>query len=235
MRFMYLMIAIATSVFANEYYAKLEPIQTYVVKSSVSGKVLFSNDKIEGLSADNSTIIELDSSVEKIELSQIKAKLTFVSKMLSIEENNYKRLSKVKTRSDFEKDSQLLKSLNLEATNADLLVRKAVLEDIIKNKKLIEKDRYIYNVNVKNGDYVTPGTLLYETKDLSRGKLEIFVPINEVEKLKNKTIYLNNEETNLKIDKIFQIGHQKHISSYQVDIIVENPKIFSRLVKIEFK
>lgn len=235
MRFIYLLLICAVSAWSSEYYAKLEPIQTYVIKSSVSGKVIFSNEKIEGFMADKSTIIEIDNYVEGIELKQIKNKLNFVSRMLKIEEQNYKRLSKVKTRSAFDKDAQLLKSLNLESTKADLLIRQATLKDIIANKKLVEKDRYIYNINVKKGDYVTPGTLLYEAKDLGSGKLEIFVPINEVETLKNKTIYLDSEKTNLKIDKIFKVAHSKHISSYQVAIIVNNPKVFSRLVKIEFK
>lgn len=234
MKFIYLLLFV-TGVYASEYYAKLEPIQTYIIKSSVSGKVTFSNDKIEGKTANNSTIIEIDNYVEKIELKQIQNKLDFVAKMLKIEEQNHKRLSKVKTRSAFDKDAQLLKSLNLESSKADLLIRQAILKDTIKNKKLVEENRYIYNINVKKGDYVTPGTLLYESKELNKGKLEIFIPINEVESLKNKTIYLDGVKTNLKIDKIFQVAHSKHISSYQVDIIVENPRIFSRLIKIEFK
>ena len=235
MRFIYLFLIFALSAFSSEYYAKLEPIQTYKIKASVNGRVVFSNEKIEGLMASGTSVIEIDSFLEKMELIQVKSKLDLVSKMLDIEAQNYKRLSKVKTRSAFEKDTQLLKSLNLESSKADLLIRQAVLKDTIENKKLVEKNRYIYNINVKKGDYVMPGTLLYEAKDLSRGKLEIFVPINDAKSLKNKTIYLNDEKTNLKIDKIFQVGHQKHISSYKVDIIVQNPKIFSRLVKIEFK
>ena len=38
---------------------------------------------------------------------------------------------------------------------------------------------------------MTPGTLLYEAKDLSKGKLEIFVPIAQIEEIKNKEIYLD--------------------------------------------
>lgn len=235
MRFICLMLFFVASAFSSEYYAKLEPVQTYIIKSSVNGKVIYSNEKIEGFMSNNSTIIEIDNFVENVELKEIKNKLSFVARMLKIEEQNYKRLNKVKTRSAFDKDAQLLKSLNLESTRADLLIRQAVLKDILANKKLVENKRYIYNINVKKGDYVTPGTLLYETKDLSKGKLEIFVPINEVQSLKNKTIYLDNEKTNLKIDKIFKVAHSKHISSYKVDIVVDNPKIFSRLVKIEFK
>ena len=235
MKYLVLCFLFISTAFSDEYYAKLEPVQTYVIKSSVSGKVIFSNNKIEGLSANNSKIIELDSKVEKLELHQVNKKISLIAKMLKIEDKNYERLKKVRTKSEFDKDVQLLKSLNLQSAKSDLIIRKVVLKDIIQKKVLIESNRYIYNVNVKKDDYVTAGTVLYEVKDLSKGKLEIFVPINETKGLKNKTIFLNGNKTEIKIDKIYKVAHLKHISSYKVDIIVPNPKIFSRLVKIEFK
>jgi len=235
MKYILGLFLIINTVYGNEFYAKLEPLQTYIIKSSVSGKVIFSNDKIEGLSANNSKIIEIDSVVEKLELNQVNKKIDLISKMIRIENKNYERLKKVRTKSDFDKDVQLLKSLNLESTKADLLIKKVSLTDIIKKKKLIENNRYIYNIKVKKDDYVTAGTILYEAKDLSEGKLEIFVPIKEVDSLKNKTIYLDGKSTDIKIDKIYKVAHSKHISSYKVDIIVPSPKIFSRLIKIEFK
>jgi len=228
--FLYISLA-----FSTEYYAKLEPVQTYVVKSSVNGKVLFSNDKIEGFTAKNTKIIEIDSIVENLELKQVNKKIELIKKMIKIENTNYQRLKKVRTKSAFDKDLQLLKSLNLESTKADLISKKEILKNTIKNKNLSEDNRYIYNINVKKDDYVTPGTILYETKDLSLGKLEIFVPVSQIDTLKDKTIYLNKKQTNLKIDKIYKVAHSKHISSYKVDIIVPNPKTFSRLIKIEFK
>jgi hypothetical protein len=88
---------------------------------------------------------------------------------------------------------------------------------------------------VEKDDYVNPGTLLYEAKDLSKGKLEIYVPIGDVEAIKTKTIYIDGEKTDLKINKIYDVADSKHISSYKCEIIINNPKTFSRLVKIEFK
>ncbi len=235
MRYLVLFFLLTGSAFSNEFYAKLEPIETYVVKSAASGKVIYSNKQIEGLNANNTKIIEIDSSVERLELEQINKKIKLLTQMLTIEDKNYNRLKKVRTKSDFDKDVQLLKSLNLESTKSDLLIRQAILKDIIKNKKLIESNRYIYNISVKKDDYVTAGTVLYEAKDLTQGKLEIFVPISEVNSLQNKVIYLNGKQTEIKVDKIYKVAHSKHISSYKVDIVVPNPKIFSRLIKVEFK
>lgn len=224
-----------TTIFASEYYAKLEPIESYQIKSAVSGKVIYSNSKIEGLKANNSTIIEIDSMVNKVELEQSRNKLKYIDEMIKIETNNYDRLNQVSSKSAFEKDTQKLKVINLESSKADMIVKIDTLKDTISNKKLIEKSNYIFNIAVKEGDYVNPGTLLYEAKDLSKGKLEIFVPIAQIEEIKNKEIFLNGVKSDIKISKIYEIADSTNISSYKVELILDNAKIFSRLVKIEFK
>lgn len=223
------------TVFANEYYAKLEPIESYQIKAAVSGKVVFSNTKIEGDYANNSMIIELDSKVNAIDLEQSRNKLKYINEMINIEDNNYKRLSKVSSKSVFEKDAQKLKVVNLQSTKADMIVKIENLKDTISNKKLIEKSNYIFNISVKKGDYVNPGTLLYEAKDLSKAKLEFFVPISKIEEIKSKNIYLDNVKSDIKINKVYSIADSSHISSYKVQLILDDIKVFSRLVKIEFK
>jgi hypothetical protein len=235
MRIIGIYLLIISSMFASEYYAKLEPIDSFQVKSGVSGKVIFSNSKIEGLKANNSTIIEIDSLVNKVELEQSKNKLKFIDEMLEIEKNNYSRLNQVTSKSEFEKDTQKLKVINLESSKADMIIKIENLKDIISNKKLIEKSNYIFNIAVKEGDYVNPGTLLYESKDLSKGKLEIFVPITQIEEIKNKEIFLDGVKSNVKISKIYDVADVTNISAYKVELILEDVKIFSRLVKIEFK
>ena len=235
MRIIGIYLLIISSMFASEYYAKLEPIDSFQVKSAVSGKVIFSNSKIEGLKANNSTIIEIDSLVNKVELEQSKNKLKFIDEMLEIEKNNYNRLNQVTSKSEFEKDAQKLKVINLESSKADMIIKIENLKDIISNKKLIEKSNYIFNIAVKEGDYVNPGTLLYESKDLSKGKLEIFVPITQIEEIKNKEIFLDGVKSNVKISKIYDVADVTNISAYKVELILEDVKIFSRLVKIEFK
>ena len=235
MKILTLFLLTITTIFASEYYAKLEPIESYQIKSAVSGKVIYSNSKIEGLKANNSIIIEIDSMVNKVELEQSRNKLKYIDEMIKIETNNYDRLNQVSSKSAFEKDTQKLKVINLESLKADMIVKIDTLKDIISNKKLIEKSNYIFNIAVKEGDYVNPGTLLYEAKDLSKGKLEIFVPIAQIEEIKNKEIFLNGVKSDIKISKIYEIADSTNISSYKVELILENAKIFSRLVKIEFK
>lgn len=235
MKILFVVFIGISTLFANEYYAKIEPVQSYTIKAATSGEVIYTNEAIEGEFASNSVIVELDSTVDRVDLEQTQNKLALFKQMIEIERNNYERLKKVTTRSDFDKDSQLLKTLNLQSTQADLNIKIAQLQENIANKKLIEKNRYIYRIDVKKGDYINAGTLLYEAKDLSKGKIELFIPISEVTTLENKKIFMNDEPTELKIHKIYQVADAKNISSYKVEIIIEEPKAFSSLVKIEFK
>ena len=235
MKIIWITLLLVSSIFASEYYAKLEPIDSFQIKSAVAGKVIFSNSKIEGLKANNSTIIELDSEVDKVELEQSKNKLKFIDEMLKIEQNNYDRLNQVSSKSAFEKDTQKLKVINLESSKADMIIKIETLKDTISNKKLEEKSNYIFNISVKEGDYVSSGTLLYEAKDLSKGKLEIFVPIAQIDEIKNKEIYIDGIKSDIKISKIYNVADAVNISSYKVELIVSDVKTFSRLVKIEFR
>ena len=235
MKIIWIFLLSLSTIFASEYYAKLEPIDSFQVKSAVAGKVVFSNSKIEGLKANNSTIIELDSSVNKIELEQSKNKLKYIEEMITIEKNNYDRLNQVSSKSAFEKDTQKLKVINLESSKSDMIIKIESLKDTIDNKKLVEKSNYIFNIAVKEGDYVNAGTLLYESKDLSKGKLEIFVPIAQINEIKNKDIYLDGIKSDVKISKIYDVADITNISSYKVELIISNVNTFSKLVKIEFR
>lgn len=223
-------------IFAQEYYSKLEPINTYSIKAATSGKVIYTNDFVEGkLVVKNTKVVGLDDELNKVELTQIENKLKSLDEMLQIQKTNYERLNKISSKSAYEKDNQKINVLNLETQKADLLIKIATLKDTINNKNLYEKNRYIYNISVRNGDYVGAGTLLYEAKDLSKGKLEIYIPISDYKEVQNKKIFIDGKESDLKIDKIYKVADSKHISSYKCEIIVPNPKTFSKLVKVEFK
>lgn len=229
-----LMLASSFS-FASEYYAKLEPVVTYDIKSSVSGKVEYVNDAIEGKQANESTIIKIDNYVNKIDLKYSKEKLDTLEKILAIEEDTLKSYNKVSSKSKFDKDTQKVKILNIVSSISDLQTKIKTLEDTIKNKILEEKSNYIYDISVEEGDYVNPGSALYTAMDLSSGKLSIFIPLDEASTIKEKTIYIDGEKSNLTISKLYDVADSKHISSYKCEIIVPNPKSFSKLVKIEFK
>lgn len=235
MKIILFILSCISFVYSNEYYAKAEALNTYIIKSEVSGKVIYTNENIEGLNALNSLIIKIDDKVDLIDYKETKNKLKILNEIINIEEKNYRRLNKLSSKSIFDKENQKIKYLNLKSSKSDVLIKLTNLENRIKNKKLYEKDSYIFNINVKKGDYVNPGTILYEKKDLSSSKLEIFIAISEVKNIRNKKIYINSKLTSLKIHKIYKVADDKHLSSYKTIIILPKINNFSSLVKIEFK
>lgn len=229
------LLILSSLTLASEYYSKLEPVESYNIKSSVSGKVLYVNSQVEGKFVVNDTLVKIDDKINKIELKQTKEKLRTLQEVLSIEEEILESYKKVSSKSKFDKDNQKIKILNIKSSIVDLETKIATLKDSIENKQLKEKNRYIYDINVKEGDYVNPGSVLYTSKDTTSGKLEVFIPIDEAKIIKSKSIYLDGKKTDLKISKFYDIADSKHISSYKCEIVVPKPQTFSKLVKVEFK
>jgi len=228
-------IFLGTVCFASEYYAKATPINTYNVKSSVSGKVVYVNNEIESKNATNSLIVKIDDKVNKIDLQQSQMKLKNLEEILKLEKGTLESYKKVSSKSKFDKDNQKIKILNIESSISDIKTRIETLQDSIQNKNLSEKDTYVFDIAVEIGDYVNPGTSLYTAMDLSYGKLEIFIPINDAKSITTKDIYLNGKKSDLKISKLYRVADVKHISSYKCEIIIPTPKRFSSLYKVEFK
>ena len=230
-----LLLLSSSMILASEYYAKLNPINTYDVKSAVSGQIVYVNNSIESKNATNSTIVEIDSRVNVEDLKQSQIKLKNYKAIFKIEQGTLESFKKVSSKSRFDKDNQRVKIFNISSNISDLETKIATLQDAISNKTLIEKNNYIYNIAVEIGDYVAPGVILYSSMDLSAGKLEVYIPIDKANEIKSKTIFLDGEKTDLKISKLYTIADSTHISSYKCEIIVPSPKSFSNLVKIEFK
>jgi multidrug efflux pump subunit AcrA (membrane-fusion protein) len=228
-------ILLSTFAFATEYYAKVEPVNTYKVKSSVSGKVVKVYKEFESKFVKDELIVKIDDSVNKIDLKQSQIKLDNLKQIQQFENETLKRFNKVSSKSKYDKDNQKIKILNVISNISDLETKIATLKDTIKNKNLYEKNRYIYTIAVEEGDYVNPGTHLYTAMDLSFGKLEVFLPIDTAASIQDKLIYIDGKQTDLKIAKLYSVADTQHISSYKCEIIIPKPEQFSVLVKVEFK
>ena len=126
--------------------------------------------------------------------------------------------------------------VNLKTQKEDLTLKIKTLEDRIakKNIKLV-KGNYIYKIYPRAGDYLNPGAKLMDVYDISGARLVIYVSLDDLEGIKQKKIYLDGEESSVKIDKIWQVADSVNISAYRVEILTDKPKQFSKLVKIEFK
>ena len=103
MRILSLIITLNIFLLANEYFAKSQPLHEYNVKSAVSGQVIYVNNEVEGVDAQNSIIVRLDSMVDQIELTQTNNKLKTIEQIITIEQSTLEKIQKIRSKSQLDK------------------------------------------------------------------------------------------------------------------------------------
>ena len=251
-------------IFAQVHYAKVEPYNSVVLKSAVSGLVTEVDLSAEGSMVISRRVIHLDDALDIANLEDAKKRVVLLEKILKIneeiadslhgtlkrQESYYAQMSKLSTASNVQKDNayssyasaktQYLstkeKILNLQKQILDMRFKISQLQDSIAKKSIVLHNRYLYKLLVRDGDFVAPGIPLAEVKDMSRAKLVLFLDPEEIEGLEEKAVYLNGVKTAYKVDKVWKVTDEKYISSYRAEIYIDAPKVhFSELMKVEIK
>lgn len=263
MRKIILLIFVSVFVYGDTYFAKLEPYESYNIKSDVAGKVLYCDLSKEGRYVKDAFIVKIDDKTDRDDLQTSMKKLSDLKEMeklirqninalrqtYQIKKRNYDRIKNLKTKSNFEKDNQLVtviaantallnakqSLINLQNSIKDLEYKIFVLKDRIAKKNIAIKERYIYKLNVKKGDYVAPGVLIMTVMDISKAKAVVYLSYEDRENLDKKVIYINGKKTSLKFAKVWNITDSVNISSYRAEIYLPKPKEFSKVIKIELR
>jgi len=251
-------------IFAKIHYAKVEPFETTMMKSSVSALVVDVNLNLEGTIVDGKNIVHLDDALDKVNLKSSKKSVLLLQEMLEInqdiavslsdtvkrQESYYNRINKLSTASKTQKDNaynsftsaktQYLgtkeKIVNLEKQILDVNYKITQLEDSVLKKSLVLDNKYLYKLMVRKGDFVAPGSALAQVMDTSRAKLVFFLEADELADIEEKMIYLDGKKTEYKIDKVWKVADEKFISAYRAEIYISAPKgSFSKLMKVEIK
>ncbi|WP_295419685.1 hypothetical protein [Sulfurovum sp.] len=251
-------------VFAKVHYAKVEPYETVVMKSAVSGLVLEADLDAEGTMVEDRRVIHLDNVMDNINLTESEKSVQLFEKMIRInqdiagslsntvkrQEGYYQRISKLTTASKTQKDNaynsytsaktQYLstreKIVSLKKQLIDMKYKVALLNDTIGKKSIVLHKKYLYKLMVRKGDFVNPGTPLAEVQDLSRAKLVLYLEPEELKDVKVKAVYIDGKKTAYKVNKVWNVADEKFISSYRAEIYMPAPQsIFSKLVKVEIK
>ncbi len=250
--------------FAKVHYAKVEPYETVTLKSSVSGLVIDADLDLEGKVVKSKRIIHIDDALDISSLKESKQSLVLLKEMLDLneeiattlkhsmhrQESYFKRISKLATASKTQKDnafsafssakSQYLstreKIISLKKQMIDIQSKIDKLEDTVAKKSIVLKDRYLYKLLVRKGDFVAPGTPMARVDNISRAKLVLFLGEEELENIALKSIYIDEKKSTYKIDKIWKVADEKFISLYRAEVIIPAPRdIFSKLIKVEIK
>jgi len=262
-KLVYMVLFVGVYLFADVYYAKVEPVESYSIKSSASGQVVKSDISQEGKYVKNSLVIKIDDATNLQDLKTSQEKLKTLKEIEAIDrqnlkntklsyeikKRNYDRIKNLKTKSIYEKDNQLVSVIsaqsqylsakqtlqNIKSQIDDLKYKIFVLKDTINKKNIWLKNRFLYKLHVKKGDYVNSGTLLMDVDDISKAKLTVYLSYEDMINLDKKSIYINDKKSDLKFHKVWRVADTTNISSYKAELYIPAPKVFSRVVKIELK
>lgn len=249
---------------AKVHYAKVEPYESIVLKSAVSALVVDVDLESEGKMIDGKRVIYLDDGLDRINLKTSEESVLLLRQMLDInkdiakslsetvqrQESYYHRINKLSTASKTQKDNAYStfssaktqhlntreKIVSLEKQILDMQDRIAQLKDSIFKKSIVLEKMYLYEIIVRQGDFVAPGSPLARVVDTSLAKLVLFLEADELAEINEKTVYLNDKKTEYKVDKVWRVADEKFISSYRAEIYISAPEMsFSKLMKIEMK
>ncbi len=259
-----LILFVPIVIFAKIHYAKVEPYESVILKSAVSAQVERVDLDAEGTMIGDKEVIHLDDHLDRTDLTASQKSLEILQTMLGINEEivtsladalkrqrgYFERLNKLSTASTTQKDAAFTgyvsaKNQHLSTKEKIETLKKQILDmeykieklkDTISKKSIRPKQRYLYKLTVREGDFVNPGSPLATIQDQRRGKLTLFLEPSELEGVQQKHVYLDGKETKFKVDKVWRVADEKFISSYRAEIYVDAPKNhFSKLVKVELK
>ncbi len=264
MKYLVILITIAFSLLhASEHYAKVEPYEVRTISANVSGLILFTDEQKEGALLGKKEYIIIDDELDIIEYDKLDKKIKLLHVTLSLNEQlkknyeeilrrkgeNYERIKDLKIKSSVEKDREFYdfvasqnallslekEMLSLQTQINDLELRSAQLKRSISDKHLKADGYILYALMVKPGQVVSPATPLAKIADVSRALLTLYLSSEEIATAKEKIVYLDGKRSDYKIERIWNIADEKHLSSYKVQIIIDAPENFSALVKVELR
>jgi multidrug efflux pump subunit AcrA (membrane-fusion protein) len=263
MKHIFLILLFNSFLFSSVYYAKVEPYEFRDISSNVSGLVLYIDEDSLGKKLSKNPYIKIDSKLDEQELKYIKRKLSYLNNivdsnkeiiknlelLLSKKRDNYKKIKSLKIKSSIEKnkefydlitsENQFLSTIkelnNLKVQIADLKLREATLNRSIKDKNLVADGYVLYSILVKVGQVVGVSTPLAKVADISKAKLTIYLDESDMLNIDKKVVYIDGKKQNYKITRVSKIADSKNISKYKANIIIDSPKIFSKLLKIELR
>ncbi len=254
------------TLWGGSYYARLQPYDSVVLKAAVSAQVVDVNLSAEGKRLPKGAVlIRLDDKLDRLRLKRTREKIALLQEMVRVNETalplqkenldrlkeNYRRISALSTASKTQKDNAFSayasafaqytaleeKVLSLRSQLLNAKDNADALEESIAKKRIAPVGKYVYNIAVRAGDFVAPGTPLARTDDLHKGKLVVFLDPEDVPHATEKTVYLDGNRTDYHVSKVWRVSDERLVSSYRGEIIVDVPEkeTFSKLIKVELK
>lgn len=216
----YLIFLIPIILYSSDYFAKVEPFESYTISSKVSGLVTYVDTSAISHKSKDQVLVKIDNEIATINYDTAKA-------TYEIKKKYFNKIKNLTTKSKNEKDLEKISYLNAKQAYI-------VAKDNLYSRSIKANNLYIEDILVKEGNYVNPGTPLIKAYDISKAKLTIFVTKEDIDDIENKKIIVNNK-SDFKLYRFFKVTDSIQISSYKVELIGPAPKMFSSIVKVEIK
>ncbi len=212
----YLLLLLPLILSAKVHYAKVEPIETATIKSSVSGIVIRADQEAEGTVLGTEAFVQIDDALDHDNLKDTEASLKLMQESLSInqeilsglkdslarQKGFYERMNGLETASQTQKDNayntyigaknQYLgtreKIISLQKTILDLSYKAATLKDVIAKKHIALPGKYLYRLMVHTGEFAAPGLPVATVNDVTRAQLIVYLDRDELKDAEGKAI-----------------------------------------------
>lgn len=235
----FLLLLLALNLYAMEYVAQIVPYESYEISASVAGEV----SKVWQLKEfsylkEVQTLIKLDTKTEEIELSNQKRALSVAKKLEAIKRKQFESKKKITRLSEYEKLSEEFNYLTQKQNIVDLEKSIALLQDTLKRKKIGVKERYVGKIYVRKGDYVNVGEKLFDSYDISKLSLELYVRLEDITDIDKKVVFIDGKPSAFKLEKLSRLKDSQNISTYYVKLIAPNSDRdyrFSKVVRVAFR
>jgi hypothetical protein len=221
---------------AKSYKSIVQPYETITISSEVNGKIVFL-DKSKELSNFTGNIVSIDTSLDEVKLKNLKSKYSILKEQLSIKENNYKSILKIRAKGQIEKDNYKVDVLNLKSQLTDIDSSIETLKDTISKKRIYVDNLYIREFLVSQGEVVFAGTKLFIAENQQKSKIIIYATKSDIDDIRSKIILINgNNDHGYKISKVSNNTDSTYISTYKVELTNDmKPEQFGQVVDIEIK
>jgi multidrug resistance efflux pump len=221
------------SIYAKEYKAVVQAIDTKTVSAQASAKVVKLN-LFDELNYKRGVVVELDHKLDDIKLANYQQKLKLLQEQNNINRQNYEAIKDIKGKSIYEKNTKLITYLNSQSKILDLQNSIEITKDLIDKKIIRLNGEYLQKFYVSLGEYVTTGKPILDASNHNAVKLVIYVDKNDIKNIKKANIKVDGkEDSGFRVYKYSNTPDSTYISSYRVELLKENGKnLLGRLMSI---
>ena len=231
------LLLLALPLLAIDYRVKLEPYQSISIKSETSG-IVKTVKKANHSFVTKSSVVRLNAASLDIEIASLKNELNNQNKIYKIQKARHASKSKLDSISYYEKTQEELSKRQALQSLYNLRKQLKLKQEQRKKYTFQVSKKYVGDIYVNEGEFVSPGMKIMDVYDISKSKLTLYVSKEDLVDIRDKEIYVGGQKSDYKINYVASTTDTNYISSYKVELTKDNNDLgmqFGKIVQVEFK